>query len=175
MAPLPPESTARYYADYSTVGKNHTLVVRATAALSPASFGTLIDSFWTALGSLVFTTTLNTVRFSASGSNVSNPVTCGFEGTVYGAAAGTVDSAPVALNFIGRSTSGRRVRGMVFSYSGAFSTYRLTSAEDAAIANTVAVMNGATNAFLAIDGTSPIWYPYANVLVNAYWQRAVRA
>jgi hypothetical protein len=94
---------------------------------------------------------------------------------VYGIVGGTVDSVPVALNFIGRSPGGRRVRLELFSYGGGLSTYRLTSAESTPVLNAIAILNGTAGTFQAIDGLDPVWYPYANVLVNAYWQRAVRA
>jgi hypothetical protein len=121
------------------------------------------------------TLTVNTVRFAAAGSNVSNPVTTGFEGTSYGSGAGTVDSVPAFVNFIGRSSGGRRVRLAVFGYKNAFSTFRLHSTEDTHIADCITDLNGLANGALAIDGIKPTWYPYANVGFSAYWIRAVRA
>lgn len=175
MAPLPHNNTALYFVDYTTVGLQHTMEVRANANTSPGVFGTIMQGFLTQLNTLVFAATVSGVRFQAIGQNVSNPVVTGMEGFTFGSDAGTVDSAPIALNFVGRSPGGRRVRLMVFSYKAAFSTYRLTIAENNGIGAAVTILNGEANTFLAIDGQAPVWYPYANVLVNAYWQRAVRA
>lgn len=175
MTPLPHNNTTLYFVDYSGVGQNHTAEVRTSVGLSPLQFGTAFGSFLTSLGSTVFLGTVNQVRLQAKNANVSFPVITGIEGTSFGAGAGTVDSVPVAVNFVGRSPGGRRVRLMMFSYSGPFSTFRLTTAESAAIANCVTTLNTTANCFFAIDELKPVWYSYANVLVNAYWQRNVRA
>lgn len=175
MAPLPPESTARYFVDYATCGEEHTMEIRATAVVSPATFGTILNNYLLNIQALIFPLTVNIVRFAATGSTISNPVTTGMEGQVRGAGTPTVDNVPIALNFVGRSGGGRRVRLMTFGYKGAVSAYRLTSAEDANISDAVDTLNTTANCFLAIDNTKPVWYAYANVLSNAYWQRRVRA
>lgn len=175
MAPLPHDNTAIYYVDYSTVAQNHTLEVRANGGLSPAAFATWFDIFIAHLAADLFTWTLNVVRWSAAGSTVSSPVTTGLEGNVYGSGAGTVDSVPAFVNFVGRSSGGRRVRLAVFGYKNAFSTFRLTTAEDTHIGDAVTDLNSVSNGALAIDGLKPVWYPYANVGFSAYWIRNVRA
>jgi len=175
MTPLPHNNTAIYYVDYSTVFREHTLEVRANAATSPSLFGSLMDGFFSSIATILYPLTVNTVRFQAIGTNVSNPVITGIEGNLYGTGVPTTDNVPIALNFVGRSTGGRRVRLMVFGFSGGFSGYRLTTGESNPILVATTVLNGEANAFLAIDGVAPVWYPYANVLANAYWQRQVRA
>jgi hypothetical protein len=175
MAPLPHNSTPIYFLDYTTVATNHTLEVRAAASVSPATFGSIMDAFLTFLSPLLLTLTVNGARFQAAGQTVSNPVTITIAGNTYGSGVASSDSVPYCLNFIGRSTGGRRVRLMVFGYKGLVTTYRLTSAESADIANCVNTLNNTANCFQSIDGLDPIWYPYANVMYNAYWQRAVRA
>lgn len=175
MTVTSPDNTPRYYVDYVCLATNHTAIVRAAAPLSPSAFGALYGTFLTASGNLFFSSQVTLVRWSAAGSNVTNPVTTGIEGTTYGTGTGTADSVPVSLNFIGRSSGGKRVRIEIFSYSGPFSTFRLTGVESPAVQNMVNTMNGSSNGFLSIDGLKPLWYSYANVSVNAYWQRAKRA
>lgn len=175
MAPLPPQNTARYFLDYTTTGRNHTMEVRAIGAHSPAAFGSVMNGILLATTSLYNLITVSTVRFAVNGSVVSNPVTSGIEGNTYGSGAGTADDAPRAINFVGRSPAGRRVRLMIFGYKGGISTWRVTTAESVPIQNALATINGDANFFAAIDGIKAIWKPYVNVMYNAYWTRKVRA
>jgi hypothetical protein len=123
---------------------------------------------------MLFQTTFTRLRWAASGSTVSNPVICGFEGTAYGSGAPSVDDYPRYLDFVGRSAGGRRVRFSLLSVNAALSGFRLTTSESAVIAAAHALIAAPAQAFLAIDGTDPVWYPYANTGFNAYWQRNVR-
>lgn len=175
MAPLPHNNTPIYFVDYSVGGETHTMEVRAAAPVSPSTFGTNMNAFLDAIDALFNQITILGVRFQAAGTNFSNPVVTGIEGNVYGSGAGTDDQVPIALNFVGRSSGGRRVRLMVFGFKFGLSGYRLSSVESPEVASGVALLNSTPNMFLAIDGVDPVWYPYANSLVNAYWQRKVRA
>lgn len=174
MAPLPPESTARYFFDYTSVFEDHTFVVRHNGIISPASAGASVATFLGALASIFFPITITTVRSAASGSTISFPVTTGIEGTSYGSGIATSNDAPRELNFIGRSSGGRRVRLGLFGYKDAISDYRVTTGESTPVNNAVNHLNASVGLFLAIDGVEPTWYPYANMLYNAYWQRAIR-
>jgi hypothetical protein len=175
MAPINPNNTGRYFVDYTCGPQEHTSVCRANAVVSPAGFGTLIDAILTGAAPIMYAITLNRVRWAAAGSNVSNIVTTGFEGTVYGTATPPTNDVPKYLNFVGRSPGGRRVRFALFSFENDISSYRLHSAEDLAIAYVVSLLNSSPNAFLAVDGLKAQWYPYANTGFNAYWQREVRS
>lgn len=175
MAPLPHNNTAIFYVDYTTCGRDHTVEVRANGGLSPAAFGTWFNTFVGHLSTDLLTWTINQVRWSALGSDVSNPVVTGIEGTTRGTGAGTPDSVPAFLNFVGRSSGGRRVRLAIYGYKNQFSTFRLTPTEDTHIGEAVLDLNTVLNGALAIDGLKPVWYPYANVGFSAYWIRAVRA
>lgn len=175
MAPLSPSNTLRYFADYSVGTVEHTAVIRANAVLSPATMGTQLDQVFTALAGQLSSISFVRLRVAVVGSNVTNPVICGIEGNTYGAGvAGTLEKA-TSLNFVGRSTAGRRSRFSIFGYKGAPSDFRLTSAEAAAIGTALLTINGGVNSWLAIDGLKAVWYPYADVSYNAYWQRQLRA
>jgi len=175
MAPLPHNNTAIYYVDYSVDGQEHTFEVRFNGAVSPSAFGSHINGFLGPLAALLDEVTINVVRFQAEGSDVSNPVVAGIEGNTYGTGTGGPDNVPRFLNFVGRSSGGRRVRLAVFGYKGANSVWRLTSTESTDISDAVDVLNGTSGTFIAIDGIDAIWYPYANIGYNAYWQRKERA
>lgn len=175
MTALPHNNTAIFYVDYSTILTGHTAEVRANGGLSPSAFGTFFDAVMGHLSSSLFPVTINLVRWSAASSSVSNPVTTGIEGNVYGSGAGDANSVPAFLNFIGRSSGGRRVRMAIYGYKNAFSTFRLTPAESSGVGDTITELNALSNGALAIDGLKPTWYSYANVGFSAYWLRAVRA
>lgn len=174
MAPLPPNNTIRFFVDYSQAFGPHTAVIRTNGLASPANIGTLVDAILTSLGPLIMATTIDVVRFAAAGSNISNPVTTGIEGNTYGAGSGSTFTAATSLNFVGRSSGGRRCRFELFGYESSVSDFRVTEAESTEVTAALATIRGAANSFLAIDNVKPVWYPYANVSINAYWQRKYR-
>lgn len=172
MAPLPPESTDRYKVSYASCGNTHVMDIRSTA--SPATLGSEVDAFLTALGNSIRSTTLLDFQFAASGSTFFNPVTTGFEGNIYGTVVGVLEEGAQYYNFVGRSTGGRRVRLAVFGAASMWSDYRAQPGDDAGIDAAVAFLQGSGNNWLAIDGLAPIWKSYANAGVNAHWQKAIR-
>lgn len=172
MAPLPPNSTARFRVQYTTIAKQHTMEIRSTS--SPSAIGVIVDALLTALGAAIFGLTIDVVEFAASGSNVFNPVTTGIEGNVYGSGSGTTVNVPSYFNFIGRTSGGRRVRLAVFGAAIAGGDYRFIAGELAVIDAARAVLVSAGGAIMGIDGLTPVWKSYVNAGFNAYWQRAVR-
>jgi len=175
LAPLPHNNTAIYYVDYSVDQREHTTEVRFDGAVSPAAFGASFGGLLTDNIANLNLITILGVRHQVQGSNVSNPVTTGIEGNTYGVGVTGPDNVPKFLNFIGRSSGGRRVRLMLFGFKGAISTWRFTTVENAGVSAGVARMNAASGLYLAIDAVEPLWYPYANIGYNAYWQRKARA
>lgn len=174
LPPLPPSNTLRYFMDYHNVQNAHTFMVRANAIVSPATMGGLVNSIFTQAANICASITFDTMRVAVAGSDVTNPVVCGFEGTVYGALGATEFSEVTSLNFIGRTSGGRRTKFQIFGFRNSVSNWRLTSGEDARVLSIVGTANTGTNVFLGIDGIKAVWYPYANVSANAYWQRAER-
>jgi hypothetical protein len=173
MAPLPYNNTPIYEVFYTVNGHQHSYQVR-TGVISPAAFGTVVDAFHIALGTLMYPTVIDYVTFQPSGSNVSNIVTTGIEGNTYGAGTPTITNVPQYINFVGRSTGGRRVRLAVFGTTSTGTDYRFLAGEQAQVDNAIAVLNGATQAYFAIDNIKAVWKSYANAGLNAYWQREVR-
>ena len=115
------------------------------------------------------------VRVAADGSNISNPA-AGTWPVSWGSGAGDHAMTAHYIDFIGRSLDGRRTRLALFGAeeSQGGDDYRLTSAENAAVAASVAVLNGTPNIFLSINKFQPVWYPYADVGINAYWRNRIR-
>lgn len=172
MAPLPPNSTARFKVFYTNIAQQHVMDIRS--ADSPVAFGLNVDDLLNALSGMLLATVIDEVQFAASGSNVFNAVTTGIEGLTYGTGAGTPNLRAAYVNFVGRSSGGRRVRLAVFGVNNVTDDYRFISGESAFIDNALLALNATANHFICIDGLAPIWKNYANSGFNAYWQRAVR-
>jgi len=172
MAPLPPDSTPRFKVFYTGGLNDHDFQVRSH--LSPAAIGVDIDAFLTALAARMHLITVNQVQFAASGSNVFNPVTTGIEGQSYSSGAAITQEAPNYIDFIGRSTGGKRTRITLFGVSGLGADFRWAAGEDSAVDAAIAVLIAAGSDFRCIDDLAPVWKPYANAGVNAHWQKATR-
>lgn len=176
MAPLPFNSTDIVFVDYQQGPRTHTFLVRVADLADITAIEANIADFLTAASPLLFETLILAVRGQNAGSNISFPFpTSTLVGEVYGSGTVSSESVPYNIDFVGRSTGGRRARLDLFGYKGAISDWRRTSAESTDVAAAVAVLNGSTGSFLAIDGQQPFWYPYGNVGANAYWQRQQRA
>lgn len=173
MAPLPVESTARYRVNYTVGGEQHDFQVRV-GAVSPSVFGDWLVSFMVALVPALNAVVINGVDFAVNGSTIFNPVTTVADGNSYGSGLGTGSAIPNYVNFIGRSSGGRRVRLAVFGLKLDATDYRFSPGENAAIAEAIAVLKSNAAIAIAIDGLAPTWYNYANAGVNAYWQRNIR-
>jgi len=172
MAPLPIDNTPRYKVFYTVASQQHVMDIRSSD--SPASFGLNVDDLLTALGSAILALVIDEVQFSPSGMTVFNAVTSGIEGNTYGSGAGAILNKATYINFVGRSTGGRRVRLAVFGASAVGTDCRYVAGEDARIDDAIAALQVSANHFEAIDGLKPVWKSYANAGFNAYWQRAMR-
>ena len=175
MAPLPSNNTAVWFLDYTVCGEGHTLQARSGDGVDASEASSDLDQFLSAITDELFELTIVRLRHRAAGSSVSLPVTWS-GGATYGSGAGVhADSAQYG-DFVGRSFEGRRVRLAVFGWKGTIEgdDFRVSTAEDSLIADAVALLNGTSDFFLAIDGTVPVWYGYANTGDNAYWRNRIR-
>jgi len=180
MAPLPESNTARILVHYTSQGNEHTLQLRwnGDPNLTPAAVTTTLQNILNAIAPFrVSDWTITSIEIIQQGTNIALP----FLGTVptltVGAQPPSTLSQATSLNFIGRSALGRRWRVQIFGvgFPSVETDFRLTTAEDATIANTVAALSpGISPNVAAIDGASITVYPYANQSVNAYWQRESR-
>lgn len=172
MAPLPENSTPRFKLHYVITSYDHTMQVRSH--MSPASFGTLMGSFLAAFGINIYALTVTNVEFAAANSNIFNLVTTGIEGITYGAGASDPQHAPLAYNFIGRSTGGRRVRLAVFGSKSYGTNYRVSPGEESWVDDARVVLDDAGPAIVCIDDIPPIWKTYVNVKPFDHWINQVR-
>lgn len=170
---LPPSNTERFIYNYTVGGESHSGLVR-TDGVSPSAVGVSIDAFLTALAPALNQLTISTVEYAASGSNVFNIVSSGIEGNTYGSGAGGGSARANYVDFIGRSTGGRRVRHAVFGLKVDATDYRFVPGENAAVDAAIVYLQATPNTWLSIDNIKPVWYTYANSGVNAHWQKAVR-
>jgi len=173
MAPLPPNSTARYRVSYTVGGEAHDFQVRHNT-VSPSAFGTWANDFLTALAPTLNAVTISGVELALSGSNIFNPVSVTIVNNTYGSGAGGGSAIPNFINFIGRTSGGRRVRLALFGNKNDATDYRFLSGENAAIDAAIVELQSDPDIAIGIDGLTPVWYNYANAGVNAYWQRAIR-
>jgi hypothetical protein len=172
MAPLAPNSTPRFKVHYESTSVAHTFQVRWGG--SPSALSAALTGILTGLTAFYAASVVNLVEFAASGSNIFNSVTSGLEGFTWGSGPGTPGTISQYINFVGRSTGGRRVRMAVFGCINEGGDFRFSPGEAAAVDGAIAVLNDPGQPFQAIDGLKPIWKLYANAGQNAYWQKELR-
>lgn len=171
-----PNTTARYKWFYTVAGRQHTAQLRAATPFSPADMGEFLSDWYIALSPALHSGIVNEVQLAVAGSDLFNPVLTGAEGLAFGGAgAGTLESVPQYLDFVGRATDGVRVRLAQFGLADNANDYRYTASDSGVIASATTLLNGLANAGLAVSGAKAIWKKYANTGYNAYWQRAVRS
>jgi hypothetical protein len=175
LAPLPLDSTARYHFQYHTCGFDHTLQIRAGADVTDAEVAADFNAFITACGGLFHASTLTDVLKAPSGSNVFNSVVADWP-VGWGGSAGPNAHTANYVDFIGRSLDGRRVRAALFgcTFDVFEDSYRILAADDAAVADTCTVLNGAEGTFVSINGFQPVWKLYADIGPSAYWRNKIR-
>jgi len=176
MAPLPPESTKRFYYSYANAVNPHVLVLRVPDAATTAEADALIDALLTDIGGSFPASTITAVEVSASGSNARFPIASDRLGDTFGSGSGSIEQDAIAIGFVGRSSGGRRARLFMFGWGGGFSTnFRVQSTESAGVAAAINDLNAAVGDILAIDGLDITWKSYANVKPNDHWVKAGRS
>lgn len=174
MAPLPPESTARYVVHYSGPLHDHTQTYRVAPPPSPATMETFLNELWDDVGTIMFPWIINGVDFIPDGSTIANPVAMpSFVGRVGGSGTPNTLQAPQFLNFVARSVGGKKTRLSFFAPNFPDFSWRVHSAESVPVNDAVNLLNN-TSFLVGIDSTSLVWKAYANWGINAYWQREGR-
>lgn len=187
MADYAPNYTSRYRMRYRALGQVHTAQLRiARSHPGPAAQGVVMfqDLLETIAGKLVADWTVLGADVAAADSDIFLPSSSIPMQPTVSAVAADESYKPVYLSFVGRSTSGLRaalfIYGINFAPTGADNTsndYRILSTEDSAIASAVAVLNngsGSAANLVANDDAPVVWYPYANMGFNSYYQRKAR-
>lgn len=176
MAPLAPENTSRLIVDYLIGTLRHHAVFRFGAGVTSTDAITAARAIITLLKPLITTnSSFNGARWAAAGSVISLPVTWG--AAILGTSVEPFASHENAqfLSFVGRSSDGRRYKLTFFGYPYVPNgQYRVAAASDANVLAVVNGLNGNNPPLVTISGSVPVWNTYANVGLNAYWQRKLR-
>lgn len=175
MPALPPNNTARWFLDYNNGLNDHTMVIRSDGSAGQDEVAEAVGDFFTALDTLIAEITIVGLRVAAEGSNVTIPALWTGDPT-YGAGALGEIERPQFLSFVGRDIDGRRTRVYVYALAALTENdYRIQAGDSAAVTNALTVLRrGGDGLFLTISGLQPFWNDYANVGLNAYWQRQAR-
>lgn len=189
LGPLPVTNTARYFVDYKANGVGHTMLFRYLAPSGggepTSTFIARVATLFNDIKSLLPTDlTVSGARYAALGSTVSLPATA--PAAPAGTATPQAYQKPAYFSFVGRSRGGRRVRwtflgaAYVSASAAAANDYRVTSAENTAVATAVTNISGwcslgGTDGLYGIDGTAnAIIKPYIDLGYSAYWTRTSR-
>lgn len=184
MPDFAPNYTPRYKLRYFANGHNHTQLWRPPTTQTiadAATFALFVSGYYAAAATLLYD---DVVPIDASWAEADSDIflPCAIP-TIIGTGAagpGPVQSGPVALSFVGRSTAG--LRWVLYQYGsiiepGGFAdaqNYRVTSAEETGVLDIVGFLNGESGTFVANDDFPVLVKPYANVKANDYWVRKTR-
>jgi len=148
----------------------HHMLFRAIPASDVAAVVTEVRSIVTLMNGLCLDgTSWASAEWAAEGSEVFLPVSWGAAITAAsGAAASAVDEYGRYVRFEGKSTTGARVSWALFNVLNTTGTAnnRLTGAENAAVNNIVAGLNGSTSILCAIDQNPFFMKTYGNTGIN---------
>lgn len=175
MAPLQQFNTERWWVVYTVNGNTHRMMCRTSDGGVPATMSLVFHGIFNRLAADLYTVAPQNLEFALRGSNVRNTAAWS-QSASYGLGnADSNDDRAKAVSFVGRSFLGRRARLFVYGFKvDANGDYRTLSAENANVANVVTYLNGASGAFLAIDGAQPVYKGYANVGYNDHWVKQLR-
>ena len=175
MAPLPPNSTKRYYLDYDVASKQHTLIARCDSAVTAAQASTYFDNFLSALSPVLFQWTVLGMRVSAAGSNISVPAS--FTGTgLYGTGTGTPADSGGYASWVGRSGAGVRGRVTVFgsTVTATGGNWRAAPGENTTLDAALVELRAPVDFWWAVDALKINFNSYTNNGYNAYWRNHTR-
>jgi len=177
MAPLPSNNTGVLFVDYSTCGENHTAQLRFNSPGTYLDCMIILDAMWTAMVAFLYQVDIIGARVRLGNTNVSNPVTWTGDAQ-YGGDPGPHYATAQYVDFVGRSSGGRRVRVEFFGaqayFDGGGDDYRFQAADFPFVVTCLNALTSDPGNAIAIDGLEPSWHQYGNGGVNAYWRNRVR-
>jgi hypothetical protein len=170
VAALPPDNTARLKVLYQNAVAQHAAIVRLASADDAPDAQDDFEAVTTALTSLFHFSEVVGVQLAAQGSDLFfDYAGATLLGYTWGTGAAIPDTNAQFAQFSGRSSGGRKSKVYLFGYKGVISAYRITSAEETAVANAITAINAAETSFVAIDGLPTIYKGYINVKPNDHW------
>jgi len=187
MADFAPNFTARYKLRYSSLNLVHTMqwrIARGSGATGLSNMILKVAAFLNNVVSLRFTDwTALSATYAAEDSDIFLPAGIG----AISAGVAVIPLFPlsesiVSTGFVGRSLLGQKARVFVYGMQtspilaeATTDNFRLTNAEQAAIAAAVGTLNSSSPSVVGSDNAVVTWYPYANVKFNDYWLRRIRS
>lgn len=176
MPALPENSTARIRVNYRTQWFEHSMMFRFATLAAPATAKSIVEGVIIEMLALCYDNTVfHSADYALEGSNVFNPLPgwAPMNSAGNGTPGAGVSGARF-LNFVGRSPSSRRARLYLFGTRyGEIGDMRYSSTDLPAIGAIVGQLNDSPE-IVTIDGTAPIWKPYANFGYNDYLTHELR-
>lgn len=177
LTPLPANTTRRYFLIYTAGGIQHSFQVRSTETISDAEAIGAFQSHLAIITPRLFTdTSFFALERADIGSDIRNPVP-GWT-TVSGemVAGVPVNEKAYSVSFRGRSTTGRKVKNLLFGANVTREADWETTppAEDEFGIFIANALNGAARLYMAIDGSKPLWYPNMLQDYNDHWEKELR-
>lgn len=174
VAALPPESTARAFWVYHTVGQDHTISARCDGALTDAEVSSHFSAFIDAMAPLLFAGLFVKMERSDLGSNVRVPAV--YTGTTeWGISEGDPDEAPFFFSFTGKSADGHKVRAEIFGRGrSSGDNWRISEVDDSSIADALTELRTSSAFWNTISDVGAIWNSYANKSVAQHWVKELR-
>lgn len=179
-----PINTHRRRIRYSVLGQQHVMTWRfGRGVYVPTAVDTQIEQFLAAMQPLLHSSfVILSADAAAADSEVFLPVAYAGDPPMGGVTEGDSAWRPMFGSFVGRSEGGSRCVIQLFGVmtspfdggSSAENDYRLSTAENPAVAGAVGALNSETSKLTGIDATPAVWYAYMNIGVNAYYQRKAR-
>lgn len=175
MAPLPPNTTARVLLDYSVAGYEHTMECRIKTGATSQDAVDAMASLIGALDAQLYESTFVGLRRIDEGANVSYPLSETFAAS-WGDGAAVGNETAQYYDFVGRSADGRRVRVAIFGAKIVSNNdvYRLPKSLGGLWEDALDAIAADPDVFVTISEQSPLWHPYINTGINAYWRNKVR-
>jgi len=174
---LPPNNTDRFFLDYTAVGAQHVMILRAEDGTLGADAAAAFHALLTAIEDNLTEITILSLRHAVAGSDVTVPIDTGVLNPTYGTA--TVDpiNRPLQVTFTGRSLDGHKTRVGLFGWAGQNdSSWRKTPAEEASVGDALTVLHDESVAgrFVSISGQRVTWNGYMNLGYNDHWVKRAR-
>jgi hypothetical protein len=176
MAPLPQNSTPRFWLDYTDGSFQHSVMFRYAASAGLPAIMDVVQQFMADMAPSCCLLTVVDARASASGSNISLPVAWTGDAT-FGTGAQVNVNRPIEVRFEGRGPTGRRANWSLYGWdAGVPGAFRIPFDAAASIGDSIQTLGAAATAgtLLGIDGFPPVIYPYANIQYNSYWETKCR-
>jgi hypothetical protein len=184
MPDFAPNFTPRYRVRYRSVGRTHRMQFRMERGeTDPTAMAGKVGAFLAAIAGNLFTDwTVLSADFAAEDTDIFLPAVTPDPPTGIASMTGVQAQAGVcSLSFPGRSING--LRAILYVYGTNFfptitetvtTDFRVLASEDAQISDGVAALNELSPVIVGNDGTTAIFYAYANVKLNDHWVRKAR-